>query len=459
MCWWGAAYALGPSINHDMDAASAAEAARYIRRASGLASQASDKERALIAALAQRYGTGPRERLDAAYEREMRAVAQRLTGDADALTLLADAIMVPRGRDFWDRSGAPRAWTVEILALLERALAIAPDHPGANHFYVHALEDSPTPERARASAERLLTLAPGVAHLVHMPAHVLLRLGDYAGASQANRSAIAADRALLEVGGADPAYMAGYVAHNHHFLWFTSLMAGASAESLAAAAELGRYAGKAPARRSGTQQQFLALALYAQVRFGRWEAILATPRPAPASAYTDGVWQYARGMAWLRTGRPVQAREALQKLKASLRGAERAKAALKNVIPLAGLLAIAARLLEAEIAAAAGDFDAALAHARAAVLLEAAIEADEPPAWHMPARHTLGALLLEAGQAGAAERVYRDDLRVYPENGWSLYGLTASLERQGRDAEADDARARLARAWAGADVAPRGSRF
>ena len=464
MCWWGAAYALGPSINHDMNAASAAAAYRHIQRASGYVRHASAKERALIQALGKRYGTGPRTeraKLDAAYAREMREVARRFPDDADVTTLLADALMIPHGRDYWNRSGSPRPWTPEILELLERALELAPDHPGANHFYVHVLEDSPYPERARASARRLQVLAPGVAHLVHMPAHVLLRLGDYAGASLANQNAIAADRAYLGARDADPRYVAGYVEHNHHFLWYSSIMSGNSGVALAAASELARYAESIATRGSatGTLQHFLALPLYTQVRFGRWEAILAAPRPARATAYTDGVWHYARGMAYLRSGQPERAREELHRLNANLRSATRDTAAVKNVIPLSKLLAIPARLLQAELAATAGNLSAAHEHGRAAVRIESGLDADEPPAWHMPARHTLGALLLEAGRVAEAERIYREDLKAYPENGWSLAGLAESLARQGQAAAAAETRTRFERAWAAADVALRGSRF
>ena len=464
ICWWGAAYARGPSINHDMDPAALAAARAHIRRATQLLPRASARQRALIEALGKRYAAGakrPGAPDDSAYVRAMRAVYQRHPDDTDVLTLLADALMVPHGRDFWTRSGAPRPWTHEILGLLERALALAPDHPGANHYYVHVLEDSPYPERARESAQRLQTIAPGVAHLVHMPAHVLLRLGDYAGAAQANRNAIAADRAYLATTDADPAYVAGYVEHNYHFLWYASLMAGDSHSAMAAAQELARYAGSDAAAgiARGTRQHFLALPLYTMVRFGQWQAILDAPRPAPASAYADGVWRYARGMALLRTGQAGPAGEERARLGEEWRRAQRDRAALKNVIPLAKLLAIPARLLEAELAAAAGDFERSIERAREAVRIESALEADEPPAWHMPSRHTLGARLLEAGRAEEAERVYRDDLGVHPENGWSLAGLAASLERQGKSAAADEVRARLGRAWASADVAIAGSRL
>ncbi len=463
MCLWGIAYSLGPSINHDMSHAAATAAHGAARQAVRLAHAAGAKERALIDALARRYKGAPtddRSALDLAYAAAMRRVARRFPGDADVLTLLADALMVPHGRDYWRRDGTPEPWTRDIIAALERALKLAPEHPGANHFYVHVLEDSPHPGRAVASAERLRTIAPGVGHLVHMPSHVYLRLGDYARALRANEEAIAADRAYLAAIAADPAYVSGYVEHNHHFLWYAALMSGHGAAALSAAAELARSAGSAAGGGppSGTRQHFLVLPLYTQVRFGRWQAILASARPAAATGYTEGVWHYAMGMAYLRTGRADRAREESESVNASLRAAVFDEAELKNTNRLSALLEICFELLRAELAGAQGDHATAIAHARAALKVETGLAADEPPAWHMPARHTLGALLLAADRAPEAERVYREDLAVHPANGWALAGLAESLARQG-SAGAAEVRERFDRAWRGADAAISGSRL
>ena len=463
MCRWGIAYSLGPSINHDMTHAAAAAAYDAVGQAVRLSRATGTKERALIEALARRYESAPkaeRSSLDLAYAGALRRVAQRFPDDADVLTLLADALMIPRGRDYWRKDGSAEPWTRDIIAPLERALKIAPDHPGANHFYVHVLEDSPRPERALASAERLRTIAPGVGHLVHMPSHVYLRLGNYEGALRANEEAIAADRVYLAAIAADPGYVSGYVEHNHHFLWYAALMSGHSAAALSAAAELARSAASAAGGGplSGTRQHFLVLPLYTQVRFGRWQDILASARPVAATGYTDGVWHYARGMAYLRTGRADRAREELESVNASLRAAAFGGAELKNTNRLSTLLEICFELLRAELAGAQGNDATAIAHARAALKLETGLAADEPPAWHMPARHTLGALLLEAKRAPEAERVFREDLAVHPENGWALAGLAESLTRQG-SAGAADVRERFDRAWQGADTAISGSRF
>ena len=463
MCAWGIAYSLGPSINHDMSHAAATAALSAVRQALRLARAAGARERALIDALARRYEVAPaedRSALDLAYAGALRKVARRFPDDGDVLTLLADALMVPHGRDYWRKDGSPEPWTREILAALERALKIAPDHPGANHFYVHVLEDSPHPGRALASAGRLRTIAPGVGHLVHMPSHVYLRLGNYAAALRANEAAVAADRAYLAAIAADPAYVSGYVEHNHHYLWYAAVMSGHGAAALSAAAELARSAGSAAAGGppSGTRQHFLVLPLYTQVRFGRWQDILASPRPVAATGYTDGVWHYARGMAYLRSGRADRAREELESVSANLRAAVIDGAEFKHTNRLSTLLDICVELLRAELAAAQRNDAMAIAHARAALKVEMGLAADEPPAWHMPARHTLGALLLAANRAAEAERVFREDLAAHPANGWALAGLAESLARQG-SARAAEARERFERAWQGADVAISGSRF
>lgn len=462
MCLWGIAFSLGPSINHDMSQAAATAAYSAARKAVRFARAADAKERALIDALARRYKSAPkadRSAPDRAYARAMRGVAQRFPADADVLTLFADALMTPHGRDYWRKDGSPEPWTRDIIAALERALKLAPDHPGANHFHVHVLEDSPHPERAKASAERLRAIAPGVGHLVHMPSHVYLRLGDYAGALRANEEAIAADRAYLAMTAADAGYVYGYVEHNVHFLWYAAVMSGHSAAALSAAAELARGAESAAGGPpGGTRQHFLVLPLYTQVRFGRWQDILASDRPVAATGYTDGVRHYARGMAYLRTGRADRAREELERVNASLRAAAVDGAELKNTNRLSALLEICFELLRAELGGAQGDHATATAHARAALKAEMGLAADEPPAWHMPARHTLGALLLAANRAAEAERVFREDLAVHPANGWALAGLAESLARQG-SVRAAEARERFERAWQGADVAISGSRF
>jgi len=403
-CYWGIAYALGPSINHDMNDREAAAAHRAAARASALAPGATSREQALIAALAKRYARDPRTgraALDRAYADAMHALADEHAEDADVLTLAAEAAMNLHPRDYWRGDGTAQPWTPQIVAWLERALALAPGHPGANHYLIHALEDSPEPQRALAAAERLSGLAPGVGHLVHMSAHVHMRLGRYHDATLASERAIAADRAYLRATQAAPAYIDGYVRHNVHYLWASALMEGASAAAKHAAATLARGVDARSLARGGPAQHFLALPLYTSVHFGEWQAVRAAPRPPAAAPYAIGVWHYARGVAAARGGDARGARAELRALGAL------AQSKVQASSTHGALLGIAAALLRAEIASAEGDLASAVEHARSAVSAEDALEPGEPPVRIPPARNTLGALLLAAGRAGEAETVYR----------------------------------------------------
>lgn len=412
LCYWGIAYALGPSINHDMTPAQRRVARQAAGRALALSSKNEGLERSLIAALATRYTAG-----EQAYAQAMAALAREHLGHADVLTLAAEAAMTLHARDYWRRDGTPQPWTPEILEWLERALAIAPQHPGANHYWIHALEDSPEPQRALDAAGRVLELCPGAGHLVHMASHIYLRVGRYADAMAANRSAIEADRATLVARGADSAYIDGYVRHNFHFLWAAAVLAGAEADAEAAAATLaqGVDAAALTGRRAGTAQHFLALPLYTWVRFGNWGLIRSAPRPPRAAPYTRGVWHFARGIAAARMGRREEGGRELWALQALERLPGQKRAAVKSIHPHATLLAIAGDLLRAEIAEAGGEREEAVRHARAALARVERLEPDEPPmevafgarerlATLLAARPPVGEARLEPGESPHGER-------------------------------------------------------
>jgi tetratricopeptide (TPR) repeat protein len=457
MCYWGIALALGPTINSDMDARAQREAYQALATAQSLGQRASEPERAYIAALAARYAPRPLEdrgELDRRYARAMGALVQRYPDDTDAAVLYADALMNLHPWDYWGRDGKPRPWTPEIVDILERVLARAPDHPGANHFYIHAMEASPHPEKALPSAERVLSLAPGAGHLVHMAAHIYLRVGRYHDVSVANEKAIEADLAYLRRVKADPAYVVGYVAHNYHFLWFSLTMEGRGKEAKAVASKLAGQVDRSRLRRPryAILQQFRALPHFTAVRFGCWREILAMPRPAQDISYEIGVWHYARGVAELRLGRAENARRELRQLEQASSRPDLGRYRLKGINPLATNLKISAHLLRGEIALAAGDRAKAVDQFRQATVLEDGLEEDEPPAWPMPTRYYLGAALLAAGDAAAAERMYRQDLRRYPDNGWSLAGLAESLRQQGKLDAAREAGDRFRNAWSRADL-------
>jgi tetratricopeptide (TPR) repeat protein len=462
-CLWGLAWALGPTINADMAPEDAARVDAALRQAKAQRAAASPRFRDLIDALALRHPAGGAEAIDEeAYATRMRALAGRHAKDADVTLLAAEALLNLVPYDWWQPDGRPQPWTGEISALLERALALAPRHPGANHYWVHLMEVSPTPERALAAADRLRSLVPGSGHLLHMPAHIDMRLGRYADASAANERSIAADLRYLAQVDAQGAYRVGYVAHNHHFLWASAAMQGRSQRALEAAeAAWPAACGPRPGDLgTGTLQHYAALPLHALVRFGRWQQILTQTRPPDGSApYPLAMWHYARGTAYARTGRLREAQAALRQLQAVAADPALQEARVKSVNAAAALVNIALRTLQADLAALAGRHDEAVRLLAEAVAAEDALEHDEPHLWLAPTRHALGAALLDAGRPGEAERVYLRDLQHYPENGWSLIGLAQALQAQGRVAEAQAVQGRWRAAWREADVVLTRSRF
>ncbi|MEG1833979.1 MAG: hypothetical protein RR240_11640 [Burkholderiaceae bacterium] len=465
MCWWGVAYVPGPSVNHDLSEPERVRAHEAIERAHALAlvswTRASPRERQLIAALRLRHAQpeqterGPQER---AYGLALARLVAAHPRDADLLTLAAEAQMAPRGREYWSRNGAPQPWTPPILSLLERALAVAPQHPGANHLYIHALEDAPPRqvERALTAAQRLARIAPGVGHLVHMPAHVYFRLGRFDEAVRANQAALEADRQQFANGAASLAYETGYGDHNHHFLWAAAMMAGRAQLAQEQALILAAGAARHP---RGSADHLRALPIYTAIRFGEWAALLTLTRPQPHSAYTDGVWHVARGLARVRSGALDAAAIELAAVERNLEVTARKQARFKNTHELDVMLRIARDLLAAELAAARGDYASAIASATAAVAAEDGLDFDEPPAWHMPARHSLGAILLAAGRPVEAVAVYRLDLRLHPDNGWSLRGLANAYAQSGDLRAARKAESAFTRVWQSADRSISASRL
>jgi tetratricopeptide (TPR) repeat protein len=392
----------------------------------------------------------------------MRAVRERFPEDANVAALTAEALMDLHPWDFWREDGAARPWTGEIAAMLEDALALDPEHTGAIHLYIHAVEQSQDPERAEPFADRLADLAPEAGHLVHMPAHIYMRVGRYHDSTLNNMRATDADAAFVAVCRSDsPIYLAGYIPHNWHFGWVTAAIEGWREQAFAmadgTAAQLSPELLRAPGM--AVAQHFLAQPIFARVRFAAWDELLAAEAPAEDLPYARALWHWGRGLALAATGDPAGARaehEALEAIRSDPTLAELAFFGQSG--RGARVLAIAERSLAGDIAVAEGDLAGAVPILEEGVALEDVLPYNEPPDWYPPVRHALGAVQLELGRAADAEATYRADLEAMRENGWALAGLERALRDQGRDAEADAVAERFARAWQHADVQIRGSR-
>jgi tetratricopeptide (TPR) repeat protein len=467
MCWWGASLVLGPHVNSAMDPNDNADAWNRLQRARALAPKASAREQAFIQALSARYEEHPpqdRRALDQAYAAATRALVRARPDDLDAAVLHAEALMDLQPWDYYDAQQRPKGNTAEVVSVLESVIDRNPDHAGALHLYVHAVEASADPQRGVAAADRLRELIPGSGHLVHMPAHIYARVVPAADAVIANQRAIEADDAYLALcrGNAQGVYPLGYVPHNHHFLWFAASMEGDGA--------VAREAARQTAERTNLPelmhkpgfaglQHYWMTPWFERVRFGRWDEIAATPNPAADLPYVTAIWNYAQGMAAVRQQRLDDAERHLLALRALAADPVMETLMVWDRYPLAHAVRIAERSVTAELAASRDDHDVAIAALREAVAIENRIPYDEPPGWHAPVRQSLGAVLLQAGRYAAAEQVYRDELSRNPENGWSLYGLAQSQKAQGKHGPARDAERRFAQAWRNADVELKASRM
>lgn len=460
MAWWGIALAAGPNINLPMDEAHGTIALEAIGRAAALAKGASAADRAFIGALLTRYSARPDARrgaLDSAYCDAMRRLAKRLPADADAAALFAESILDLNPWNQWAHDGRPNPGTLEAVTTLEALLRKHPEHPGANHFYIHAIEASDHPERALAAAKRLETMVPGAGHLVHMPSHIYARTGQYRQALEQNRRAVAVDEKYIAEQAPQGAYPLMYYNHNIQFIWFSAMMEGRSAEAIAAARKI---AGNIPPDLIA-QMSMLELApplpIVTLVRFGRWDDALKEPAPPAAERYARTVWHYARGMALAGKGDLAGAATALDSLRAAAAHVPPDMIISINPAPL--LLRVASNALAGDLAARRRHGDEAVRTLRLAVAQEDSLHYDEPPTWYWPVRHALGAALLGAGRAKEAEAVYREDLRRHPENGWSLVGLAQALRAQGRTKDAVAVDERFRKAWSDADVRLTASEF
>jgi tetratricopeptide (TPR) repeat protein len=457
MCWWGVAAALGPNINMPMEPEAETLALEAIRAARARADGVTPVERALIEATARRYGTeagADRAARDSAYANALRGVVRDHPGDPEAATLFAESLMTLRPWSYWDRNGDPEPGTLELLGHLERVMAANPNHPGACHFFIHAVE-AVDPARAVPCAERLADLMPGAGHLVHMPGHIYIRVGRFVDAIRANEHAVHADETYIQDQRPGMGiYVLGYYPHNYDFMAFAAAMAGRKALAIEAAEKVTELIPEEVLGAPGLTmlQNYVTRSLQMRVRFGDWNGILAHPEPAAELLFARAVRHYARGRAFIGMGGLESARAEL----AELRGIG-AEPTLEGVYldfnEARTVLAIAEGVLAGTLAAAEGQYQEAVGHLRGAAELEDGLIYGEPPEWSVPVRHDLGEVLLAAGRWAEAEAAFREDLHRFPENGWSLSGLARALGGQGRSAEAREMEGRARAAFDGAEAA------
>ncbi|HEY6084377.1 MAG TPA: hypothetical protein VIU63_03215 [Nitrospira sp.] len=460
MPYWGIALALGPNINAPMSKDHGRRAAEAIKQAKARLGGASNAERAYIEALSTRYvfpTVVKRAVLDKTYAEAMRKMWRQYPQDPDTGVLFAEALMDLRPWDLWSADGKPKSGTEDIVATLEAVLADHPDHPGACHYYIHAVEASPHPERALPCADRLPNLMPGAGHLVHMPAHIYTRIGRYHEAAERNMQAAQVDERYLAGRHVEGDYADGYYSHNLHFLTASLAMEGRSAESITAAQSLLATITEQEVREDRMKELYLPAKLYSLIRFGRWETLLKEPPPTKGFRLMEGIWRLGRGLALAGTGRlPGAAGEhqALAGLTKQIRHIRGPQDKLER-----DLLKIAERLLAAEVATRQKRYDDAIRALKEGAGLEDRLQYSEPPLWPISLRHYLGATLLLAHRPTEAETEYRADLKRFPENGWALFGLAQSLKSQRKEREASEVEARFEKAWAHADVMLTASRF
>jgi tetratricopeptide (TPR) repeat protein len=424
-----------------------------VRKGLALAAGGPAHERAYLEALAKRFSADPsadQKRLWVAYRDAMAELVRRYPDDTEAATLWADASMILNAWRLFDGEGKPAPGTDEIISKLEAVLRRAPDHIGAHHLYIHAVEASHAPERALLSADRLAALSPAAGHLVHMPAHIYMRTGDYARAAQSNEWAAKADQEYIERGGRRGIYTAGYYSHNLHFLAAAYSMQGDYARAIASArrleANVSHYLGEMPFFES-----FLPTGVLISVRFGKWDDVLKAPEPPASAPVSNAFWHWGRAMALASTGKTAEGEAALKTFLARAGAIPADTGYGQNTT--GAVFKIAEHFLNARLASARGDRKAAVGFLTRAVAAEDALAYDEPPGWYHPlSRESLGGALLLDGRPAEAEAVFREDLRRNRRNGRSLYGLAQALGAQGKTREAELVGREFERAWKSSDT-------
>ena len=464
MAYWGMAYVLGPNINLPMDAGVVHTAYEAIQKAISLLDNETQKEKDFVLALSKRYSNEvleDRTPLDKAYSDAMRDLTNKYPDDLDAATMFAESIMDLHPWDYWLKDGTPQPWTNELLSVLESVINRNPDHHGANHLYIHAVEASKNPGRGLASADKLQFLAPGAGHLVHMPSHIYIRTGKYHEGSLANIRAVKSDEEYINQCNQQGFYPISYYPHNYHFLWATSTLEGDSKTAIDAAIKTSQKPPDSLMNVCGYQtlQHFAVIPLYAYVTFGKWDDILNYKQPQEERPYMKAVWHYARAMAFIAKNKFEDAEKEIAELETFRNNKSIEDLSIWGINSAGNLIKISYEVAKGELYAKRKDYDSAIDHLQKAVDLEYQLRYDEPPTWFYPCRQNLGAVLIEAGKYAEAEKVYRENLEEIPNNGWSLFGLYQSLLMQNKIKEAAEVENKFNEAWKYADIKLTSSRI
>jgi tetratricopeptide (TPR) repeat protein len=463
MCYWGLAYVLGPNYNAGMDPEVVNDAIGAIQQAQLLATSCTERERDLINAMASRYPpeiSEDRSRHDEAYSEALGKLVEKYPEDNDIAALYAESIMDLHPWDLWDKDGTPKEWTTEIISTLEGILARDPGHVIAKHLYIHAVEASHSPEDGTSVAQSLEGQVPGAGHLVHMPTHIYIRTGDYHRCTELNVQAVEVDSVYVSACHASGAYPLGYYPHNFHFICACAALEGKGRLALEGAWRMQEKLDTVIMREEGwgTVQHYYTIPYYIMVKFAMWDEILDTPLPAADLKYPNAVLHYARGLAYAGKGEFGQARKALQSVRALATAEEIQSMTIWEINTVSDLIAIAEKVLNAEILIAEGHPEQAIPILEGAVAIEDGLNYNEPPDWFFSVRHHLGHALLSMGNWVEAQSVYERDLFYFPENGWALNGLYEALQKQGKTAEASAVKERLDQAWQWANVKLQGSK-
>lgn len=459
MAYWGFAYVLGPNYNAGMEPDNYERAYAAVQKALQLSNNdISAKEKALINALSKRYIKNPtedRSQLDLDYSNAMGNVYKNFPDDADVAVLYAESMMDLHPWDLWDKKGNPKEWTPKIISTIAHAIKINPKHPGAHHFYIHAVETSFEPEKGLKSAQLFDDdLVPGAGHLVHMPSHIYIRTGDYHKGTLSNRRAIAVDSSYIAACNAQGAYPLSYFPHNYHFMAATATLEGNCKWAIEASDKVAAHSNillmKEPGW--GTLQHYYTIPYYVYVKFGKWEEILEMKNADPTLKYPEAVRNYARGMAFLGLKNISSAKKELRALENYANDESLKEITIWEINSVDVLLQIAKRVLKAEILARETNYDESIVLLKEAVLIEDGLNYNEPPDWFFSVRHHLGAVQIEAGNYEDAIGTFEEDLQRLPKNGWALHGLKLAytkLNNQNKTAEIND---KLKTIWATADT-------